>query len=85
MINGVPQNDMENGWVYWSNWDGVGDATSSIQMQRGLSAVNLSNSIYWWNYEHNHRSYSGRRGGKFKQEIGEGGFLKTTINYNSGH
>ena len=25
MINGVPQNDMENGWVYWSNWDGVGD------------------------------------------------------------
>ena len=41
MINGVPQNDMENGWVYWSNWDGVGDA-SSIQMQRGLSAVNLS-------------------------------------------
>ena len=42
MINGVPQNDMENGWVYWSNWDGVGDATSSIQMQRGLSAVNLA-------------------------------------------
>ena len=42
MINGVPQNDMENGWVYWANWDGVGDATSSIQMQRGLSAVNLA-------------------------------------------
>ena len=42
MINGVPQNDMENGWVYWSNWDGVGDATASIQMQRGLSAVNLA-------------------------------------------
>ena len=37
MINGVPQNDMENGWVYWSNWDGVGDKTSSIQVQRGLS------------------------------------------------
>ena len=35
MINGVPVNDMENGWVYWSNWDGVADATSSIQMQRG--------------------------------------------------
>ena len=23
-------------------------------------------------------------GGKFKQEVGEGGFLKSTINYNSG-
>ena len=31
MINGVPQNDMENGWVYWSNWDGVGDATSPFR------------------------------------------------------
>lgn len=35
MINGVPVNDMENAWVYWSNWDGVGDATASIQIQRG--------------------------------------------------
>ncbi len=42
MINGVPVNDMENGWVYWSNWDGVGDAATSIQLQRGLSAVNLA-------------------------------------------
>ena len=24
------------------------------------------------------------KGGKFKQEVGEGGFLKTTMNYNSG-
>ena len=27
---------------------------------------------------------SQRKGGKFKQEVGEGGFLKSTINYNSG-
>lgn len=38
MINGVPVNDMENGWVYWSNWAGLGDVTSSIQVQRGLGA-----------------------------------------------
>ena len=36
MINGVPVNDLENGWVYWSNWDGVGDATKSIQLQKGM-------------------------------------------------
>ena len=35
---------MENGWVYWSNWDGVGDATSSIQMKRSISS-NLATSI----------------------------------------
>ena len=42
MLNGIPVNDMENGWVYWSNWDGVADATSSIQLQKGLSAQNLA-------------------------------------------
>ena len=42
MINGIPVNDMENGWVYWSNWDGVADATTSIQLQKGLSAQNLA-------------------------------------------
>lgn len=41
LINGVPTNDMENGWLYWSNWDGLGDVTSSIQLQRGMSAVTL--------------------------------------------
>ena len=55
MINGVPQNDMENGWVYWSNWDGVGTKAVLIQVQRGLSAVNSSNTINRWNDEHHHR------------------------------
>jgi len=84
MINGVPQNDMENGWVYWSNWDGVGDATSSIQMQRGLSAVNLATPSIGGTMNIITDPSSHEKGGKFKQEIGEGGFLKTTLNYNSG-
>ena len=42
MINGIPVNDMENGWVYWSNWAGLGDVTSSIQVQRGLGASKLA-------------------------------------------
>jgi outer membrane cobalamin receptor len=46
MINGVPVNDMENGWVYWSNWAGLGDAVSTIQVQRGLGASKLAiNSV----------------------------------------
>ncbi|GAB4298153.1 MAG: TonB-dependent receptor [Ignavibacteriaceae bacterium] len=46
MINGVPVNDMENGWVYWSNWAGLGDVTANIQVQRGLGASPYSvNSI----------------------------------------
>ena len=84
MINGVPQNDMENGWVYWSNWDGVGDATSSIQVQRGLSAVNLATPSIGGTMNIITDPASFERGGKVKQEAGSGGFLKTTMNYNSG-
>ena len=84
MINGVPQNDMENGWVYWSNWDGVADAAQSIQMQRGLSAVNLATPSIGGTMNIITDPATHEKGGKFKQESGAGGFLKTTLNYNSG-
>jgi len=84
MINGVPQNDMENGWVYWSNWDGVGDATSSIQMQRGLSAVNLATPSIGGTMNIITDPTALKRGGKYKQEFGAGGFLKSTVNLNTG-
>jgi len=33
LINGIPVNDMENGWVYWSNWAGLGDATRTKRIR----------------------------------------------------
>ncbi|MGB5363241.1 MAG: carboxypeptidase-like regulatory domain-containing protein [Aureibaculum sp.] len=42
MINGVPVNDMENGRVYWSNWAGLADVTSAMQVQRGLGASKVA-------------------------------------------
>lgn len=42
LINGVPVNDMENGSVYWSNWAGLTDVTSSMQVQRGLGASKVA-------------------------------------------
>ena len=33
LINGIPVNDMENGWVYWSDWAGL-DAVNFMQVQR---------------------------------------------------
>ncbi|SUZ94360.1 uncharacterized protein METZ01_LOCUS47214, partial [marine metagenome] len=84
MINGVPQNDMENGWVYWSNWDGVGDASHSIQMQRGLSAVNLATPSIGGTMNIITDPTAASKGGFVKQEVGAGSFLKTSINYNTG-
>ncbi|MCH3881195.1 MULTISPECIES: TonB-dependent receptor [Tenacibaculum] len=42
LINGVPVNDMENGRVYWSNWAGLSDVTSAMQVQRGLGASKVA-------------------------------------------
>ncbi|MCX2745762.1 TonB-dependent receptor [Mangrovivirga sp. M17] len=46
MINGVPLNDMENGRLYWSNFAGLSEITSNMQVQRGLGASKLGlNSV----------------------------------------
>lgn len=84
MINGVPVNDMENGWVYWSNWDGVGDATSSIQVQRGLSAVNLATPSIGGTMNVITDPTEAKFGVKYKQEFGSGSFLKSTFAANTG-
>ncbi len=84
MINGVPVNDMENGWVYWSNWDGVGDATTSIQLQRGLSAVNLATPSIGGTLNIITDPSANRRRVLLKQEFGNDGFLKSTISASTG-
>jgi len=84
MINGVPVNDMENGWVYWSNWDGVGDATSSIQVQRGLSAVNLAVPSIGGTINVVTDPAAREAGSYIKQEMGSWNFRKTTVGFNTG-
>ncbi len=84
MINGMPMNDMENGWVYWSNWDGIGDATSSIQMQRGLSAVNLATPAIGGSMNIITDPTAQNAGVRLRQEFGNDGFLKTTFSGHSG-
>jgi len=84
MINGVPVNDMENAWVYWSNWDGIADATSSIQLQRGLSAVNLATPSIGGTMNIITDPSVHKAGGLYKREFGSGNFVKTTFNFHSG-
>jgi iron complex outermembrane receptor protein len=42
LLNGQPINGMDNGRVYWSNWNGLSDVASLVQIQRGLGC----NQIY---------------------------------------
>ena len=79
MINGVPTNDMENGWLYWSNWDGLGDATSSIQLQRGLSATTLTTPSIGGTMNIITDPTQVKKGVYFKNESGSGNFSKQTL------
>jgi iron complex outermembrane recepter protein len=85
MINGVPVNDMENGWVYWSNWSGIGDATRSVQLQRGLSSVNLATPSIGGTLNILTDPSKMDAGFSYKQEFGNGRFLKETIVASTGN
>ena len=84
MIDGVPVNDMENGWVYWSNWFGLDAITSQIQVQRGLGATKLAMPSVGGTMNIITMSTGGKRKIKVKQEYGSGNFLRTSFAYKSG-
>ena len=84
MINGVPTNDIENGWLYWSNWDGLGDVAATIQMQRGLSNVTLPTPSIGGTMNIITDPASSKAGGSVKLEAGSNGFLKGTLVLSTG-
>ena len=84
LINGQPVNDMENGWVYWSNWQGLTDVASGIQIQRGLGASKLAVPSVGGTVSIFTRAAQKSEGGSFAQTVGNDGFTKTAVTYNTG-
>ncbi len=84
MINGMPVNDMENGAVYWSNWSGLSDVASSIQVQRGLGASKLAIASVGGTINVITRSSDMKEGGLVSSSVGNNNFLKTSVSYSTG-
>src|SRR5210317_2223499 len=84
LINGQPVNDMENGWVYWSNWQGLTDVTSNIQIQRGLGASRLAVPSVGGTVSIFTKAAERQRGGSVSQLIGNDGYTKTSLSYSTG-
>ncbi|MEQ9439954.1 MAG: TonB-dependent receptor [Cyclobacteriaceae bacterium] len=84
MINGIPVNDMENGWVYWSNWAGLSDVTSSIQVQRGLGASRLAISSVGGTINIITDAAKMQRGGSVSASIGNDGYQKYGVSLSTG-
>ena len=84
LINGQPVNDMENGWVYWSNWAGLTEVASGIQIQRGLGASKLAVPSVGGTVSIFTKSAERAKGGSFTQLLGNDGYSKSTVAYNTG-
>ena len=84
MVDGIPMNDMENGWVYWSNWFGLDVMTKTIQVQRGLGASKLSIPAVGGTMNILTKGIDSKKGLKFSQDFGNNGYLKSTVGFNSG-
>ena len=84
LINGQPVNDMENGWVYWSNWQGLTDVASGIQIQRGLGASRLAVPSVGGTVSIFTKAAEKEEGGSVTQMVGNDGYSKTAVTYNSG-
>ena len=84
MIDGIPVNDMENGWVYWSNWFGLDAVTSNIQVQRGLGSSKIAIPSVGGTMNILTKGTGNKAGGTLKQSVGSYGKLRTSLGYNSG-
>jgi len=84
MINGVPVNDMENSSVYWSNWAGLSDVTSAMQVQRGLGSSKLAISSVGGTINVVTKTSDMKEGGSVSTGFGNANYLKTQASYNTG-
>ncbi|MBT2160063.1 TonB-dependent receptor [Zobellia barbeyronii] len=84
MVNGVPVNDMENGAVYWSNWSGLSDVASAIQVQRGLGSSKLATSSVGGTINVVTKTSEQREGGVVSGSVGNADYLKTLVAYSTG-
>ena len=84
LINGQPVNDMENGWVYWSNWQGLTDVASGIQLQRGLGASRLAVPSVGGTVSIFTKAAEAKKGSSVQQSFGNDGYFKTTASVSTG-
>lgn len=84
MVNGVPVNDMENGSVFWSNWAGLSDVTSAMQVQRGLGSSKLAISSVGGTINVITRTSDMKQGGSITATLGNNDFIKTVGSYSTG-
>ena len=84
LINGIPVNDVEAGRIYWNDWAGLADVTTSMQVQRGLGASKVAVPSLGGTINITTMSTESQPGGTILQSIGSYNALKTLVSYSTG-
>lgn len=84
MVNGVPVNDMEWGGIYWSNWSGLGDVISSMQVQRGLGATIISSPSFGGTINMITKGLDAKKGGTVWYGLGNDNAMNYGISFSTG-
>lgn len=84
LLNGQPINGMEDGKMYWSNWSGMTDVATAVQVQRGLGSSKLAISSVGGTTNIIMKSTEQKQGGSVSYLLGNDQYNKITASYNTG-
>ncbi len=84
LLNGQPINGMEDGRMFWSNWSGMSDVASTVQIQRGLGSSKLAISSVGGTVNIVSKTTDKTEGGFVRFLGGNDSYAKGTLSYNSG-
>ncbi len=84
LLNGQPINGMEDGKMYWSNWSGMTDVATAVQVQRGLGSSKLAISSVGGTTNIIMKSTEQQQGGSVSYLLGNDQYNKVTASYNTG-
>lgn len=84
LLNGQPINGMEDGLMYWSNWSGLNDIASGVQIQRGLGSSKLAISSVGGTVNFVTKATEMDSGGFGYATVANNNYIKTSAGYNTG-
>ncbi|WP_116216447.1 MULTISPECIES: TonB-dependent receptor [unclassified Allomuricauda] len=84
LLNGQPINGMEDGLMYWSNWSGLNDIASGVQIQRGLGSSKLAISSVGGTVNFVTKATEMDAGGFGYATVANNNYIKTSAGYNTG-
>jgi len=84
LFNGQPVNGMEDGKVYWSNWSGLSEIATAVQIQRGLGSSKLAISSVGATINVVTKATDMVAGGRISAMMGNDNYMKFVASASSG-